>query len=261
MPTIRRLTLVTAWNRAAQSWNTTLRTLLAGARLRDQAPSTPEPYSHPDDCMVTPPSTVGSPVSVPPCSGHKRRAPPGCEERSASPNLKKGRAESITGGMRRTPQPILTKSKLTLMLQVQNPDGARPPNLPQEDNAMDTLPAPQSMATCDPAPAPAPPTGGSQPTRIPQGGVFMDTSNGLQPIAAGTTGLLPQGLVVGGTTLTTEVFLRTLQSVRRSSFRHFRLFPGMLSNHQCIYAAATLPTAKPFKREVRFTRKRPRKPR
>ena len=39
----------------------------------------------------------------------------------------------------------------------------------------------------------------------------MDTSNGLQPIAAGTTGLLPQGLVVGGTTLTTEVFLRTLQ--------------------------------------------------
>lgn len=65
--------------------------------------------------MVTSPTEVTSPGTGPRPLG-KRRAPSGgAQERSAWPNLKKGKPSIIN--MKRTPQPTLTQSKLTSMLQ------------------------------------------------------------------------------------------------------------------------------------------------
>ena len=90
--------------------------------------------------MFTPPSAADSPVGGTGLAKiGKRRAPSESEqEKSASPDLKKGR---LHNKMRRTPQPTLTQSKLTSMLQ------AAPPTLPPDAPVVGATPAPETRRT------------------------------------------------------------------------------------------------------------------
>ena len=91
--------------------------------------------------MVTPPSTERghSDLAGSPCPGRKRA--PEEQETSASPVLKKGKADPVN--MKRTPQPNLTQPKLTSMLQssTMNVVGS---------NAGDAGPVPPNSTTCPP---------------------------------------------------------------------------------------------------------------
>ena len=124
--------------------------------------------SSPDECMVTPPSNIGSPVSQAEGGSQKRKADTICGTgSSASPDLKKGR--SIRSDMQRTPQTVLTQSKLTGFAITQRtpaatPTGnqspaaslgqgqariapdAPPPTAPPAATPMDTAPAPPTQS-------------------------------------------------------------------------------------------------------------------
>ena len=73
-----------------------------------------------DDCMPTPGLDVSTPTQDTSGSRRKKRPCPSAEEEeSASPDLKRGKTGAIK--MKRTPQPTLTQSKLTSLLQPSNP--------------------------------------------------------------------------------------------------------------------------------------------
>ena len=91
-----------------------------------------------DDLMVTPPSTEGA-LRDSEKPSVKRSAPPEQEE-SASPLLKKGRAEQTI--MKRTPQPNLTQTKLTSMIQ---PPAASSPGPTDSANHQSLLSAGPSL--------------------------------------------------------------------------------------------------------------------
>ena len=68
---------------------------------------------------MTPPTDITSPDPAVRSLGKRQAQSGGEQERSASPNLKKGR--KLANNMKRTPQPTLTQSKLTSMLQATVP--------------------------------------------------------------------------------------------------------------------------------------------
>ena len=147
--------------------------------------------------MKTPEGTIQGPICSP--ADTTPRALQEAVEGSASPNLKGSSTSEST--MKRTPQPTLTQSKLTSLLQ--------PRNGPQE--------------------VPGQPVGNARPTMLLEA-VEMDTSSA--PVTQGTGGT-GTGAAIGqgmGTVVTTDFLLKALKENTDPLLKSFNASLGALSH-------------------------------